>query len=165
MIHIEDLKTTIAALKDDRFLDKSDPYQSGWSFGARIAAISLQLLIDTHESDQDRVARWVVETLGEDCLKNLRERKLRFFEEALELVQSLGLPKEDVLKLVEYVYSRKPGEPHQELGGVMTTILALATSSNFNAYEELRRETDRIFEAKDSIRAKHQEKIAQGLAE
>lgn len=74
---------------------------------------------------QNRVRRWLFECLGEEVAKNSIERNYRFLEEALELVQSCGCEKEDALKLVDYVFSRKKGDPWQEVGGVMVTLAAL----------------------------------------
>lgn len=129
------------------------------------AAELLRVLIERHEPDQERVARWVRETMDEATLQNVRERCLRFIEEALELVQALGMSREDVLMMVEFVYNRHPGLPNQELAGVMVTALALATAAKLDAFDELHRELDRIFEAQDEVRAKHLQKIEQGVAE
>ena len=53
-------------------------------------------------------------------------RAARFIEEAAELVQAVGLPKDHVLRALDYVYSRPAGEPAQEMGGVSNTQYALA---------------------------------------
>lgn len=140
-------------------------FRDGQADAFDTSAKLLQAILDRHEPDQERVARWVRETMDEATLKNVRERCLRFIEEALELVQALDMSREDVLMMVEYVYARKAGAPNQELGGVMVTALALAAAAQLDAYDELHRELDRIFAAQDRVREKHRQKIEQGVAE
>jgi hypothetical protein len=77
---------------------------------------------------QNRVAAWMQETFGPEVAADFQERGFRFGEEALELLQANGTSKEDVLKLVDYVYSRPIGELHQEVGGTMVTLAALCES-------------------------------------
>lgn len=79
---------------------------------------------------QTRVRKWVVDCFGEEIADNVGERNERFIEEALELVQASGLPKEDVLMLVDYVYRRPAGEIYQEIGGVVVTLSALCSALN-----------------------------------
>lgn len=69
------------------------------------------------EGFQARVLPWLMECFGAEIAADRVERCDRFIEEALELAQSLEWPKERALALVEYVYGRPAGEPHQEVGG------------------------------------------------
>lgn len=85
-----------------------------------------------HESYQEAVREWVVACFGEEVADDVATRCWRFFEEAGELCQSLGMRKEDALKLVEYTWARPPGEPHQEMGGVMVTLAAMATPARLD---------------------------------
>lgn len=71
---------------------------------------------------QRQCAEWVRHCFSPDVLEDRSQRNYRFVEEALELAQSHGVRKEEVLQLVEYVSNRPPGDPVQEVGGVMTTI-------------------------------------------
>lgn len=79
---------------------------------------------------QEAVYKWTVKAFGKEVAKDKVERNQRFLEEALELVQSLDLPKEDALKLVDYVYSRPKGEPSQEVGGVSVTLSNLCSAND-----------------------------------
>lgn len=103
---------------------------------------------------QRRVYGWMLACFGEKILGDLTERNHRFIEEALELVQSLGCTKSEVLQLVEYTYGRPPGVVSQEVGGVMVSLAALChaahVSRDFCAEEELQRCWKKI----DQIRAK-----------
>lgn len=76
---------------------------------------------------QGRVATWVRNTFGE-AADDKKERALRFLEEALELVQAVGLDRDAVHRLVDYVFARKPGDVYQEIGGAMVTLSALTTA-------------------------------------
>lgn len=84
------------------------------------------------ETFQGRVLPWLIECFGAEIAGNLEERCDRFIEEALEQVQSLGWAKERALALVDYVYGRPAGEPHQEAGGVMVTFAALCQAAGLN---------------------------------
>jgi len=84
------------------------------------------------KSYQERVYDWMLECFGEQIAMNCTTRYMRFGEEALELMQSLGGSKEEALKLVEYVFSRPVGEPNQEVGGVMVTLAALCYANGLD---------------------------------
>jgi hypothetical protein len=103
---------------------------------------------------QGSCRNWVVACMGEAAAQNKVERNFRFVEEAVELVQSCGCSKDDVLKIVDYVFSRPIGEPAQEVGGTMTTLASLCNAHGIDlehaAVEELRRCWTRV----DEIRAK-----------
>lgn len=81
---------------------------------------------------QDLVHSWMTACFGSEKGRNIRERCFRFLEEALELVQSLGITRADALKLVDYVYQRVEGEPIQEIGGTMVTLAALCQSAQID---------------------------------
>jgi hypothetical protein len=109
---------------------------------------------------QRRVAAWCVTCFGETTAYDVTERNWRFLEEALELVQSLGGNAEDAHKLVDYVFGRDIGEPHQEVGGTMVTLAALVAANGLSvvdaAFDELERvERPEIIE---KIRRKHASK-------
>ncbi len=82
-------------------------------------------------SFQRRVKDWVFACFSREVGYDLRERCLRFTEEAIELVQSLGLEREDAHRIVDYVFDRPRGRTEQELGGVMVTLAALSTAIGF----------------------------------
>ena len=104
---------------------------------------------------QERVSSWLLECFGMDICRDTQQRCHRFTEEALELVQSLGMTASEAHQLVDYVYGRPAGETHQEVGGVMLTLAALCWSQ-----EKLDMETEgevelaRVWESLDKIRAK-----------
>jgi hypothetical protein len=64
---------------------------------------------------------WAVRCFGAGHVYNRPIRSLRCAEEAVELAQACGVPKKTILKMVDVVYSKAPGEPLQELGGVLLT--------------------------------------------
>lgn len=78
------------------------------------------------ETFQSRVRHRLDEVTAGDPT-DLDERRDRFGEEALELIQALGGTREGVLALVDYVWGRPAGEPAQEMGGALTTLAALAS--------------------------------------
>ncbi|MFN4296783.1 MAG: hypothetical protein ACK4FB_08055 [Brevundimonas sp.] len=84
------------------------------------------------QSFQSRVLPWLMECFGAEIAADKVERCDRFIEEALELAQSLDWPIERAHALVEYVFNRPKGEPHQEVGGVMVTLAALCEAAGLD---------------------------------
>jgi NTP pyrophosphatase (non-canonical NTP hydrolase) len=106
---------------------------------------------------QDAVWQWCQETFeGIAAWHTDKERAYRFFEEAGELFQAVGMTQEDAYKVVDYVYGRPKGVISQEIGGVMITLLALAAQQNQCVDTSMRDEYERIIrpEIKAKIRQK-----------
>lgn len=103
---------------------------------------------------QGRVKDWMVACFPPGSTDNTAERTHRFLEEALELAQANGCIKADAFALVDYVFSRKPGETSLEVGGVMVTLAGLCNAAGVDMItageQELTRNWDRI----EDIRAK-----------
>lgn len=100
----------------------------------------------------------MLETFGVEISSDMLERSDRFIEEALELGQSLGHPKERAHALIEYVYGRPVGEPSQEVGGVMVTLAALCLAAGLDMHESAETELARIWTKIDVIREKQKSK-------
>jgi len=116
---------------------------------------------------QQRVHDWVTEVFGDESLRNVQERAMRFIEEAIELTQVCEVPQERVHRMVNYVFSRSVGEAQQEMGGCLVTLYALSSCLNVDAEEALETELTRIQtpEAKARIRQRQNEKHEARLAE
>lgn len=112
-------------------------------------------------SFQERVGQWLEFTFGEssDPLRKTR-RAHRFTEESLEFVQSLGIPKDDVFQLVDYVYGRPVGEPAQEAGGVMVTLMGAASAHGLKVTDCAETELKRVWSKASDIRAKNARQVA-----
>jgi NTP pyrophosphatase (non-canonical NTP hydrolase) len=76
--------------------------------------------------------------------KDVQRLARRFIEEAVELVQALGLTREKVLHIVNYVFDRAVGEVKQEIGGVGMTLLPLCEALDVSAEQCFRTELRRI---------------------
>lgn len=107
---------------------------------------------------QKAVSKWLVACFGSKLAKDKVERNHRYIEESLELVQACGCSKDEVLKIVDYVYSRDVGERQQELGGAMTTLFALADAYGDDLEACAKTEIDLIWQKIDHIRAKREGK-------
>ena len=81
---------------------------------------------------QAQVGAWLLQMWGPLSAGDVPERVQRFQEEANELCQSMGLTREEAYKLVDYTWDRPVGEPHQEVGGAMTTLAALCFASGLD---------------------------------
>lgn len=103
---------------------------------------------------QKRVINWLMECFSMEICRDTVERNHRFLEESLELVQSLGCTASEAHQLVDYVYGRPVGEPEQEAGGVMVTLVALCFAADLDAQECGEKELARIWTKIDKIRAK-----------
>jgi NTP pyrophosphatase (non-canonical NTP hydrolase) len=96
---------------------------------------------------QRAVWEWCEKTFeGIAAWKTDKERAYRFFEEAGELFQAVGMTKDDAYKVVDYVYGRPKGETGQEIGGVMITLLALAAQQGESVHECLGAEYNRVIQ-------------------
>ncbi len=108
----------------------------------------------SNQSFQERASRWVMECFGAIVALDPVERNFRFGEEALELLQSCGATASQCHQLVDYVFSREVGEKHQELGGVMVTLAALATANGLTISEAAEKELARVWTKISQIKAK-----------
>ncbi|WP_282046346.1 hypothetical protein [Roseibium album] len=107
---------------------------------------------------QIRVRPWLLECFGREIADDLVERNHRFLEEALELVQSTGCTRSEAHQLVDYVFDREIGEPHQETGGVMVTLAALCLAANLDMHHAGEDELARIWNKVSQIREKQANK-------
>lgn len=107
---------------------------------------------------QRAVDEWVRRCFGPAAAEEQRERNHRFIEEALELVQVLGCTREEAHQLVDYVFDRPAGNPHQEMGGVMMTLAALANAAGLNMRKAGGDELARVWTKIEQIRTKQSAK-------
>lgn len=111
-----------------------------------------------NSSYQDRVREWLAACFPKSARSDRQERTHRFLEEALELAQANGCSREDAQALVEYVYSRPPGRPELEVGGVMLTLASLCSATRIDMTEAGDHELQRNWERIDAIRQKQASK-------
>ncbi len=107
------------------------------------------------EPFQERVRPWMLVCFGEEVSNDRLERGDRLLEEVLELLQSGEYPKERVVALLDYVWSRPKGEPVQEVGGVMVTLAAYCLAHGIDMHDAAETELARIWTKVEKIRAKH----------
>lgn len=105
-------------------------------------------------SYQSEAYRWCVRTFDEDYAADKSQRNARFLEEALELVQSLGMTRSDASRVLDFVFGRTAGEPAQELGGTMVTLAVLAEANGLDIPSAARTELDACWRRMDQIREK-----------
>ena len=82
---------------------------------------------------QQGVYEWGCACFGKEDMDSVRVRGLRFAEEAIELMQAIGVDKSQVIDLIEHIYAKEPGEVAQEVGGTSITLLALCHQQGLNA--------------------------------
>lgn len=109
------------------------------------------------KSFQERMSITCEEIFAEDHF-NIDRRTRSILEEALEVAQVIGFPKERAHQLIDYVYDRPVGELRQEIGGLLSTLAAFATINNIDLMEAGEDELDRLNANKEKIALKHKNK-------
>lgn len=107
---------------------------------------------------QGRVAPFMEQCFGPEISADTVERYHRFIEESLELAQSLGCSAQDAHMLVDYVFGRPIGQPHQEAGGVMVTLAALCLAGGLDMHAAGEDELRRVWGMIEVIREKQKKK-------
>ncbi len=107
---------------------------------------------------QARVGDFLLACFGAEIATDKTERNHRHLEEALELVQALGCTQSEAHQLVDYVFGRPIGEPHQECGGVMVTLAALCRANGLDMAWAGEEELARCWMKIDAIREKQKNK-------
>lgn len=113
---------------------------------------------------QERVKDWIVDCFGAEYAANKKERCLRYLEESMELLQSLGIEKEDVFRMAVRTFGRPIGDPFQEVGGALVTLAALCATLNIDMQSAGEIQIAENIKNSDSIKVKHLLKIQEGIA-
>jgi NTP pyrophosphatase (non-canonical NTP hydrolase) len=129
-----------------------------WQFLGRLSLIGPIFVHHKARSFQRRFQALCLECFGKTVTEDPVERNYRFLEEAGEVVQAGGLSEGEAHAIIRYVYSRPVGEIHQEVGGVLLCLSALATAHGLNMMEEAERELVRFENNMDKIREKQKTK-------
>lgn len=117
------------------------------------------------DARQERVKAWVRDCFGQSVMVDRFERIMRVLEEATELAQAEGIPIDVVQRVAPVVYTRPPGRPEQEAGGVMVTMLAYAAAAGFSLDEAETAEIARIHtKTPEHFRKRQAEKAALGIS-
>ncbi|MEO1989664.1 MAG: hypothetical protein ABGX47_23900 [Martelella sp.] len=106
------------------------------------------------EPFQKRVDPWMQACFGAEISADRLERGDRLIEEVLELLQAVGYPRERITSLMDYTWSKPPGEPPQEVGGTMVTLAAFCLAYGFDMHDAGETELARVWTKVEQIRAK-----------
>lgn len=104
---------------------------------------------------QSRLAHeWAERCFGALEANDPTQRGLRHVEEAIELAQACRVPRDQVLALVEHVYSRPPGDIAQEIGGSALTLAVLAVALGYDLESRCGAELERMARSADAPSAR-----------
>lgn len=113
--------------------------------------------------EQKAAFAWALQTYGEQ-VRDRRYQGMRFLEEALELAQAMGLNRDDMLRLVDYVAERPTGAVYIEIGDARFTLDILGATVGVDVEEARRHCVARIAKLDpEKMREKDQGKIEAGL--
>lgn len=114
---------------------------------------------DDDRTFQQRTARWLRNTFGaESPALEIKERRDRFFEEAIELFQATEGSAAEAHILVDYVFNRPRGDARQEVGGVMITLAGLCSTLDLSMYVAGDAGLAEAVKKSDKIKAKFESK-------
>ncbi|AXQ68713.1 hypothetical protein HOU00_gp412 [Caulobacter phage CcrPW] len=108
---------------------------------------------------QVNLAHWLERCLGRQTLLSRKDRAIRVLEEAIELAQAAGIPRDKALEQLDHTYGRPKGRPYQEIAGVLNATLLAAEAYGYDGLtlglDELARAEEKI----DLIREKNRTKV------
>lgn len=108
---------------------------------------------------QDRATHWAVSTFGHDlAVKDKLERAQRFFEEACELAQSIGLSRKQAHAILDWKYDGTPGSIASEVGGTYLTLALLCEGYGLDMIRIADGTLDGCWDRKEQIKAKQKTK-------
>lgn len=141
----------IAIERAEKAEDEADRLRAAKPFKVRAEYV---LKMTEGGTFQSQVEPWMNVCFGPEVSNDRLERGDRFLEEVFELLQSGDYPVERVAALRDYVWGRKKGELHQEVGGVMVTLAAYCLAHGQDMHDAGDAELARVWTKIDAIRAK-----------
>lgn len=105
---------------------------------------------------------WLRACFPGEVVRNKPERGARLIEEAAELSQVLGTPRELAHRLVDRAYDNPPGDAVQEVGGLAIVLSSAAAMLDLDVDECHQMELERLIGAIDATRERHARKVEQG---
>jgi NTP pyrophosphatase (non-canonical NTP hydrolase) len=114
--------------------------------------------VESMQLFQVQWAYWMNQCYPQNVINDPQEARLRFAEEAFELMQAVGMTKDEVMFMLGYVYGREKGESAQEAAG---TLNCLATLCNLHKIDLGKAAIDDLqfcWENLDKIRYKQSQK-------
>jgi hypothetical protein len=88
--------------------------------------------VDSMRQFQQQWRLWMIECYPTEIIDDPKEALRRFAEESFEMMQSLGMTKEEVLFMLDYVYVREKGEPSQEAAGALNCLVTLCNQQKID---------------------------------
>lgn len=144
------------------------PYKSewyrGWDAAIDAVLVTLPSVAQQPQPRQPRIVEWATSCFGTEQMSDPKVRALRLLEESIEFAQAVGVEIGRGESLLKYVYTREPGKPDQELGGVGVTWMAAAQSVGVLAEDCLDAEMARVFaKPRDHFTKRNQVKVDAGF--
>lgn len=143
------------------YMSKDDwkAYSSNMESGFYDTNYKDTLSTETLEENQREIERWDNDTFGSRT-GHAPIVAVRVLEEAFELCQCYPeITPEIIDKVQSQVYNKTVGQKHQEVAGILVSLLNYCNHADINAQESLKNEITRIWKNQDKIREKNKLKI------
>lgn len=88
---------------------------------------------DARAARQADAAALVASAFGSESATDPKRRAIRLIEEAVELAQAVGVSRTMIEVVTDEVFTKPPGDPAQEVGGVGLCLLTLADALGLSA--------------------------------
>jgi hypothetical protein len=116
------------------------------------------------DARQQIVFGWVSRVFGSKIAHSVIERATRVREEAVEVAQAAGVPRDAAVAVLRRCYDREVGDVRSEVANLSVTLLALCGTLKVSAEELERNEIERILAIpEEDMRARQSRKHADGI--
>ncbi len=106
----------------------------------------------------DRFVQLGMDVFGRANMKNPDIRMERFLEEVFELAQAHGVSKEDAAKVLDYAYTKEPGDVKEEAADALFTLSAFINSLHIDIVHHVNLKIDKVMSKHAHFREKGEQK-------
>ena len=106
-----------------------------------------------------RMDAWLVAVEGPDWKSDPKERRTRFLEEGIELYQTLGFTKDQIVEMIDRVYVKEAGEFEEEVAGTFLTLMCLCMCYKVDLLQTVSDQLEGYERRVEEFKIKHPTKV------